>query len=541
MSVITKKIGTFTRVVRRKGVTGVMTVLKQKATPMLQPPLDYARLTPSALSLLTRHGRPDLLINAIGAGIGDDLLCTAVFHELKRRNTRAFWVTNKHPELYEQNDDIAVVAPPLPRYDIVLKQLGVKVVYPWYTSYNPAYDRDDPIPEQHLIAIMCQRAGITGTVALRPYLSLTEAEMAKGAIAPRQIAIQSSGLDAKHSMRNKNWSLERYQGVVDALQGRYDVVQVGSRNDPLLEGVTDLRGKTSLRETAAVLRGSLAFVGQVGFLMHLARAVDCRSVIVYGGRETPAQSGYPCNENLYSPVHCSPCWRLNSCPYERKCLQMISVADVVDGVERQVARHGTPLECDTDTITEADIARSTARYLEASAAHSAAWSVLYPSPRAEASRIQHVTDDAAASSKSDTSTPAARLSDASAPLVASGAEAALAMMSEPTGVMRVYERLQGTGVVYDGERVLSDVEYALKDVEEVLYTPPVGDVPSATLVSDRSIYGVVTTSTAGVLGDYVGARLRLRLADGRHLDWTVAKVFSGTAVLVQGLGRIAME
>ena len=53
---------------------------------------------------------------------------------------------------------------------------------------------------------------------------------------------------------------------------------------PPLKGALDLRGKTGLREAAAILSNSLVFIGQVGFLMHLARAVDCRSVIVYGGQ-----------------------------------------------------------------------------------------------------------------------------------------------------------------------------------------------------------------------------------------------------------------
>ena len=187
----------------------------------------------------------------------------------------------------------------------------------------------------------------------------------------------SSGLDAKHAMRNKNWSLAKYQGVVSALRDRYDFVQVGSRNDPPLDGVLDLRGQTSLRETAAVVPRSLAFVGQVGFLMHLARAVDCRAVIVYGGRETPAQSGYRCNENLYSAVHCSPCWRLNTCPYDRMCLERIEVRHVTDALERQVERTGTALEVDTDTITDELIVRNAERYEHAVEAHERAWAALY--------------------------------------------------------------------------------------------------------------------------------------------------------------------
>jgi hypothetical protein len=374
---LAKKVRTLRHIGRRYGAAGIRSVLKDKINPFTQPITDYAKLLPSAVTLLARHGRPVRFFNAVGAGIGDDLLLTAVFRELQRRGRDSFWVRTTRPELYRHNPDVSVVVPPLERFDRLVKRVGTRVVYPWYTSYHPAFDRDDPTPEQHLISIMCQKAGITGTITLRPYLHLTAEEKARGPRAPRQVAIMSSGLDAKHAMRNKNWSLAKYQGVVSALRDRYDFVQVGSRNDPPLDGVLDLRGQTSLRETAAVLHRSLAFVGQVGFLMHLARAVDCRAVIVYGGRETPAQSGYRCNENLYSAVHCSPCWRLNTCPYDRMCLERIEVRHVIDALERQVERTGTTLEVDTDTITDELIVRNAQRYEHAVEAHERAWAALY--------------------------------------------------------------------------------------------------------------------------------------------------------------------
>ena len=56
-------------------------------------------------------------------------------------------------------------------------------------------------------------------------------------------------------------------------------------------------------------------------VMHLARAVDCRSVIIYGGREHPSQSGYSANENLYWSGACAPCWLRNDCNYGRICMQ----------------------------------------------------------------------------------------------------------------------------------------------------------------------------------------------------------------------------
>ncbi len=379
MSALVKKIDTFKRVVRNQGREGMKSVLKEKTDPrpLMLPPLQYARVIPSVFSTVARHGRPELFIKAIGAGIGDDLLCTAMFRELRRRHQHKFWVTSKYSELYQYNQDIEVVVPPYHKLDIVLKWLGVKIVCPWYTNYNPAYDRDEPIPEQHIISVMCQKVGITGTITLRPYLVLHENETRQGQVVPRQIAIQSSGLSAKHAMNNKDWFIEGYQAVISSLKSKYNFVQLGSLTDPPLEGALDLRGKTTLRQTAALLSRSLAFVGQVGFLMHLARAVDCRSVIVYGGRETPAQSGYPCNENLYSAVSCSPCWRLNTCPYDKECMQMISAVDVVSAIETQVEKYGTPLACDTDTITQEQIERNVERYEEAVKAHQFAWSMIY--------------------------------------------------------------------------------------------------------------------------------------------------------------------
>ena len=59
------------------------------------------------------------------------------------------------------------------------------------------------------------------------------------------------------------------------LQGEVDFIQLGSATDPALQHVNDLRGATSIREAAAILNHARLYVGTVGFLMHLARAVEC--------------------------------------------------------------------------------------------------------------------------------------------------------------------------------------------------------------------------------------------------------------------------
>ena len=126
--------------------------------------------------------------------------------------------------------------------------------------------------------------------------------------------------------------------MVDALVPRHRVVQLGLPTDPLLHGAEDLRGKKSLRESGAILASAAAFIGLVGFLMHLARAVDCPAVVVYGGREHPDQSGYVCNENLFTSLPCSPCWRWNSCDFEHRCMTDIHPEHVTAALARLLAR-----------------------------------------------------------------------------------------------------------------------------------------------------------------------------------------------------------
>ena len=151
-------------------------------------------------------------------------------------------------------------------------------------------------------------------------------------------------------MRNKDWFPERMQHVVALLESKFDFVQIGSRQDPPLAGARDMRGCNSVPETAQLLSQSRLFVGQVGFLMHLARAVNCRSVIIYGGREIPALTGYGANINLTTQIPCSPCWLRNRCDFDLECMRRITAEDVAAAIQRASDSYGQPLIEDTTTI-----------------------------------------------------------------------------------------------------------------------------------------------------------------------------------------------
>jgi ADP-heptose:LPS heptosyltransferase len=306
------------------------------------------RMVPWAINSLLRHPLPRHLIQFDG-GIGDALLCSVVCRELRRRQARGIWMETRHPELFAGNPDVDRVLPPDPRVHSYARKLGARLLDPRYNQFDPSSGRHLYKPG-HQLAAMCAGAGIEGEITLRPYLSLSSAEQEKGKLAPRQIVMQSSGAAARFPIRNKEWIPERFAQVAAALAGRFDLVQLGAPQDPLLPGVRDLRGKTTVRESAAILSQAQLFIGLEGFLMHLARAVECRAVIVYGGHTHPAHTGYTAFENLYSAVPCAPCWLRDDCPHDQECMRRITVSDVLAGVERQLEHLGLPLPEETTVV-----------------------------------------------------------------------------------------------------------------------------------------------------------------------------------------------
>jgi len=292
-----------------------------------------------------RLGFPRSVFQGVG-GLGDDLMATMILHELKKRGVRNLVMSTHHPGLFQNNSDVdRILFHPRPRLNRWLKW-GLPLTTLSYATYDPARDADQ-MPNEHILIKLSRLACISGLVELRPYLFLTHEELAAGRLVENQVVIQTSGLSAAHSMRNKDWYPQRFQEVCSGLRADSSVIQIGSPGDPKLEGALDMRGKTTYRESAAILANSLVFIGLVGFLMHLARAVDCRSVIIYGGREKPTQTGYVANRNLYSPVCCAPCWLRNSCDFDRKCMDMITTEQVLAAATEQISHYGAGLEVQT--------------------------------------------------------------------------------------------------------------------------------------------------------------------------------------------------
>lgn len=313
-----------------------------------------ARL-PRLVGQFFRWGAPRRALLFGPLSLGDDLLCTAVLREARLRGT-PFAMLTARPEVFLGNSDPARVLPIDDYYVAALRRTGARVVQPYYVTRDPQNADRDLLPPRHIIAEMCRLAGLTGRVSLRPYLTLSKDELARGRLHERQIAIHSTGAAAAIPYGNKEWGAANFASVARLLASDFPLVQIGHARDPALPVATDLRGKTSLRETAAVLANSLAFVGLEGFLVHLARAVECRSVVVIGGRALPATFGYSCNRNLVSQVSCSPCGLINNCDRARECLTSIAPSSVAAAVRDLATLSRAPLAVDTADLPETPVA-----------------------------------------------------------------------------------------------------------------------------------------------------------------------------------------
>jgi len=111
---------------------------------------------------------------------------------------------------------------------------------------------------------------------------------------------------------------------------------------------------------------------------------------------------------------------------------------------------------------------------------------------------------------------------------------------ELTATLHVHERIEGHGQAYDGDRLLAEADYALKDAEEELDTIVPGSDTPVPVRGARTIFGIVQVPPEyeESLTPYVGSRLVLRLADGRALPFTVAKVLRANRFLIQALGDV---
>lgn len=265
-------------------------------------------------------------------GIGDDLLCTAVLREMHKRGRTEVAMMTNWPDLFK-NLPYPVRTVPFEFGAIqCIERTGISCQRPSYAEEISADPQRLRFFEGHFIEAMCRSVGIEGPVDLHPTVFLTEEEKERQRRFGGHIVVQTSRSNPRFSSSNKEWIPESWARLAPMINTLGKVVQVGSVGDPDFPEAEDMRGKTTLRELAAILAQGRIFIGLEGFLMHLARAVGTPAVILYGGFISPAKSGYPQNINLFTQLPCSPCGYTNFCEYQKECMKKIQPESVKEAV-----------------------------------------------------------------------------------------------------------------------------------------------------------------------------------------------------------------
>ncbi|SCM72508.1 glycosyltransferase family 9 protein [Desulfovibrio sp. 86] len=282
-------------------------------------------------------------------GIGDAILVSAI-----AENNGLCVASTKYNVLLENNPNIVLndisantVFNSRDVHDALLQQ-GIA---PFYAHYWDLECRNGcyhwRYPQMHMIAKCCARAEVYGDIKIYPRIYLNDQEIEENRpVRDKYIVMQSYGAVWK-TAGYETWSV-----VSKVLSKNYTIVQVGAENDPLLPNTINCL-HYGLRETAAVIKNSSAFLGVIGGLMHMARAVGTRSVISFSDSEPEFFSGYIANEHAISQERCDLC-RTNKvnmfngdiCPKKYICGKSISPEAILAAFFRLEKRIAHPLEYD---------------------------------------------------------------------------------------------------------------------------------------------------------------------------------------------------
>jgi len=150
-------------------------------------------------------------------------------------------------------------------------------------------------------------------------------------------------------MTAKDWGVERWKDLLPQLSKKYrgiGMAFIGSADEKKccesLQRVwngyaINLCGRLTPRESAALIKQSVMFLGHDSGPMHLASAVNTPCVTIFSARNKPAvwfPFGYQERHRvIYNKVDCSGCDLEDCTVNNKKCILSITVDEVLDNIE----------------------------------------------------------------------------------------------------------------------------------------------------------------------------------------------------------------
>ena len=266
--------------------------------------------------------RARLRLYSDGGGIGDELMCTPIFREIRRRNPQCHLTfVSRHPGMFRSNPHLDVVEP------FSTAAIGDAV----RLTYGPVLP-----PPRPLITLMAECVGLKlpDDQIEPPTVAPTPEIREKCESIPRPLMVIQP--QASQWTPNKQWPVESWKELIRLLVVEFEVVEVGKETlfpeHDFGARFRSFAGATTMADFGWIIAQATVFIGAVSGGMHFASAFRIRSVVIFGGYESPEGSPYPLMQAFYTPVPCAPCWLTTPCPYDRKCLAAIQPAEVFRAV-----------------------------------------------------------------------------------------------------------------------------------------------------------------------------------------------------------------
>ncbi|MDA0738944.1 MAG: putative lipopolysaccharide heptosyltransferase III [Nitrospirae bacterium] len=142
----------------------------------------------------------------------------------------------------------------------------------------------------------------------------------------------------------KAWPAERFAALGDALvREGFQVALVGSENEQRVadkvmqsaeQNFVSLVGKTNLRDLAALMKQCSLFVGNDAGPMHIAAAVGCPVVALFGPTDPAVWGpGGPASKVIYKGLDCRECFYPGCSRGEMSCMRQISLEEVINAAK----------------------------------------------------------------------------------------------------------------------------------------------------------------------------------------------------------------
>lgn len=204
------------------------------------------------------------------AARGDVLLITPVLKQLALENPLStIHVETAFPEIFAGNPHVKSASSSVQR------------------GFDTRYINLDMVYEQrvktHIVQAYADAAGVKlpEKIITEIYFSPEDRAFAKAQLPKDKWCAVHAG---PTTWAGKNWPIERWVELTRKIQStlKYKVVLIGHGETSMIPCDRDLRGMTQVGQTAAVLKECKLFIGLDSFPMHIAQAVGCPTIGLFG-------------------------------------------------------------------------------------------------------------------------------------------------------------------------------------------------------------------------------------------------------------------